>query len=222
MVRLLQLTICLVVIGGFFCFILFSSLPRVASAQEDREQQATQEDAGFDPEAVERRLDEIERLIDQGEANNDVDRVRSLRQEGERLLDQLEAFERSLQEEDDERDDQEDEEQELEIHRRRLELHRLELEVERMTLENEVARVEAAARLAELAHSELAIRTYALLRPAHPDDDPEESAEYLSSILGDVDPVQGRIIRLRLSQLYREMDRPDSAREVLRDLISPQ
>ena len=132
-------------ISMFVAAIACATLPftiamqQMARAQEEASEVErsieTDEDA-FKPEAAERRLDAIERLIEQAESDGNEDRVRDLRREGERLLDRVEEFERSqlIQNEDDEEEWDEDEE-ELERHQRRMELHTMELEFERLRLE---------------------------------------------------------------------------------------
>ena len=96
----------------------------------------------------------------------------------------------------------------------------MELEFERLTIELNVARQEAAIRLSNIAKDEYASKAYALTQLLHGNEEPEEAAELLADMLQEnEDEVVARIIRHRLARLYREIDRPDKAREEFRKLI---
>ena len=99
--------------------------PLVTAQEEETEREERREEdpnerereEEIDPEGIERRLDEIEELIERAEQRGEEDRIRELRREGERLIDLLEEFERAREEEFEGGEEWEHEIRELEIHR---------------------------------------------------------------------------------------------------------
>ena len=183
--------------------------------ETDRSETAEQEDEGaVDAERLERRLDEIERLIDRAEAGDNPDRVRELRREGERLLDALEELERSREE-----DDEEFEGNEFEQELREMEMHRMHLEIERLALELSGVRQESVMRLAETAHDEMTSAVYAIEQLTSRLE-AEHAYDVLNDLLAETDDVVvRRVLRHRLAELSFKMERPDEAIRQLQSLI---
>lgn len=211
----------LVIMLATCLWLLATPVSSVSVAQE--EAVAQEEGLDFDPERAERRLDEIERLIDQAKSDDNDVLAAELRREGERLIDQLEVFERSQRddEDDDEDDDEEwDEEMEhLEREARRLEIQRSELEIGRMNIELGFVQQESAMRLAKLSGDPYAMKVYALTELVW-HEEPEVAVDVLTDLLRETDnEAMASVIRLHLASLYRESDQPHRARQELRRLI---
>ncbi len=185
--------------------------------RESEEKGEREEAAEREAEKLERRLDEIEQLIERAKDNDDEAQVRKLREEGERLIDRLEKLER--QREGDEDEERGEEEEEQRIRARELELHRMELEVERLHQELEAARQESAIRLLEVAKDPLASASYAVSQLLD-ELEPEEAIETLVDLREKTENANvRRIISHHLVRVYRHADRPDEARRELRSLI---
>ena len=181
-----------------------------AAAQEDAEEESREDGR---PEELERRLDEIEELIERAEQRGDEAEIRELRREGERLLDRLEEIERAR------RGNDEEGEEEWEYEIREMEFHRLELEIERLRQELNAVQQESAIRLATIAENELTSASYAITQAIDHLGE-EEVIDFLTELkqTNDDETIE-RIILHHLATLNAHMDRPDEARSALRALI---
>ena len=191
-----------------------------AAAQEEAVEEELSEEERNDEvgsERLERRLNEIEKLIDRAEQRGDEERVRELRREGERLLDRLEEIERARTDVDEEEGIEEQEE--WERHASEIEIHRLELEIERLHQELNAARQEASVRLAHIATDRFTSVSYAISQSVEQFEE-ESAIDFLADMLEETeDIIVQRMIRHRLNTLYHHAEQPDAARRELRALI---
>ena len=213
----LLVRIALWLIVGIIVSVFAWSEARHALAQQPDEVDAVseeQEDESPNPEALERRLDEIQDLIKKAKQAGDEDRIRKLRQEGEKILDRLEQIERSRQGED-----EEEGEGELDERRRDLEFHRFELEIERLHLNIQAQRQEMAVRLAHIAESKTTSAAYAIMQATEHLEE-EGAGAFLTQMLKETnnESVQ-RMIRHRLAQLSFHQDDPEAAKGHLKALV---
>ncbi len=205
----------LVVVSVMAAVIATASRSRSALAQEEAER-AERQAAAEQAELLERQLNDIEKQLKQAQEAGAEDRVRELRGQAEQILDRLEALERARPEGEGEEGEEAAERDER---ARELEFHRRELEIERLHLELQAARLEAAVRLAHIAHEKSTSDAYALAQALEGLEE-EGAVEFLMELREQAQAAETRrLIGHHLATVYRHLDRPDEARRVLRDLI---
>jgi len=164
------------------------------------------------PEALERRLNEIQELLERAKQSEDQEAIKKLRREGEKILDRLEEIERA-------REGGEDEGEEFEERRRDLEMHRMELEIEQLRLQLRTSRMESAIRLAEIAQNDIESASYGIVQAVDHLGE-EAAADFLADLLTKTEnkSIQ-RLIRHSLVRLHVEIDQPEEAKADLKSLI---
>lgn len=204
--------------------VVMSSGPAPLTAQEHDDEERPSA-ARRQLHALQDHLAEIKKRREEARESGNRNLLAQLEQAAAAVAEQLERIEQNLAPQDSDEEEHKWEQQEWEPQERRhaelaeLEHARMHLELDRAELESGLGHLDLVSRLAEIADQPATAAAYAVLKV---DEfmEPDEAIDFLRSIESRAgSPSTRRLIRMKLSELYRATDDSQSAREQLRQLI---